>query len=518
MKILFVNPSLRPAAPHRYIPVGLGYVVTSVRDAGFSFDLLDVDIGRYDNDYVDRYMRTHKYDVVAVGSIVTHYKWVKWFTGITKTYQPNCKVIIGNSVGGSIPEVIFAHTKADIVIKGEADVTIVELLEYLRDGKPLGTMLEPKEPVGHSNGGLPPTFKSVGVEGVIFRAEDGTLLNNGPRKAVKDINTLPFPDWDLFDVQKYIEASHYLARHTTRFPKNEAVVFPVNTARGCVFKCTFCHYVFWNDPYRHRSAASVIAEIQRNQKKYGANYIEFWDELSFHKIGPTEKFLDEVIAANLNIHFNCAVRSDLLGRDDIDANDRLRVAGKFKDAGAIALSFSLESGDDGILEAMNKRVKSEYFNEQVRVLRQVGLVADTSLVIGYPQETPETIKKTMAMCEHNRIYPSVGFLLPLPATGMWTHALQNGFVTDIDRYLIEMTERQDLVLNMTKMSDEEMLGLVKSSLVHLNDQFGNLLQEENLIKTGGYAKHNEHQDKEMAVMRNRLSNESLNMAVVTGAV
>ena len=518
MKILFVNPSLRPAAPHRYIPVGLGYVVTCVRDAGITFDLLDVDIARYDDAYVENYMRTHSYDAVCIGSIVTHYKWVKWFINLTKSYQPDCKMIVGNSVGGSISEVIFAHTKADIIIKGEADVTIVEVLEHLRDGKSLGEMVEPPTPVAHTNGDLPPTYKAIGVEGIMFRDPKGRLLNNGARKAVKDINTLPFPDWDLFDVQEYMKCSHYLARHTTRFSKEEAVVFPVNTARGCVFKCTFCHYVFWNDPYRHRSAQSVIGEIRRNQQKYGANYIEFWDELSFHKIGPTEKFLDEVIAADLGIHFNCAVRSDLLGRDDIPVEDRLRVATKFKTAGAIALGFSLESGDDGILEAMNKRVKSTYFDEQVKVLRQVGLVADTSLVIGYPQETPETIKKTMDMCERNRIYPSVGFLLPLPATGMWNHALENGYIKEIDKYLIDMTERQDLVVNMTQMDDDQLLGLVKDSLRHLNHEFGNALKEENLIKTGGYAKHNEHLDKDMAVMRNRLSNDSLNMAVVTGAV
>ena len=50
---------------------------------------------------------------------------------------------------------------------------------------------------------------------------------------------------------------------------------PVNTARGCVFKCTFCHYVFWHDPYRHRSAENVILEMKQLNKKYGANFLTF---------------------------------------------------------------------------------------------------------------------------------------------------------------------------------------------------------------------------------------------------
>jgi anaerobic magnesium-protoporphyrin IX monomethyl ester cyclase len=515
MKTLFVNPSLRPNAPHRQIPVGLGYVVTAVKLAGIPFDVLDIDIGRYSDSYVERYIIDHRYDVIALGSISTHYRWVKWFVNMVKSHQPDCTVIVGNSVGGSIPEVMFQHSGVDIIIKGEGDVTIVEVLRALNEGRDIGHIAEPIELVPHKNGNLPACFKGVGIEGAIFRDKNGRVIDNGPRKAVRDIDALPFPDWDIFDVDAYIKGSHYLARETYRFPRDKAVVFPVNTARGCIFKCTFCHYVFWHDPYRHRSAASVIGEIRHLQKKYGANYIEFWDELSFHKLKPTEDFVDALLAADLNIHWGAPIRSDLFGRDDLRLEDRLRVLQKMKDSGVLALAFSLESGNQEILDDMNKRIKVEYFDEQVRLLREVGIISDTSVVIGYPRETSETLSQTMEMCRRNRIYPSVGFLLPLPSTGMWDYALENGHITDIDDYLTTMTERQDLVLNLTKMSDEELLGETKGWLRKLNAEFGGALDEESLIKTGGYSKHNKHQDKEL-VWRNRLTKESLNIAQVEG--
>lgn len=516
MKLLFVNPSLRPGAPHRQIPVGLGYIVTAVKEAGIAFDLLDIDIGRYDDSYVERYIAEHRYDVIALGSISTHYRWVKWFVGMVKRLQSGCTVIVGNSVGGSIPEVMFQHTGVDIIVKGEGDVTIVEVLRALNAGKELGRIVEPLKPVPHKNGDLPPTYHGVGIEGIIFRDAKGRIVNTGERKAVRDIDDLPFPDWDIFDVQSYIAGSHYMARETVRYPREKAVVFPVNTARGCVFKCSFCHYVFWHDPYRHRSAKSVIGEIRHLNKKYGANFIEFWDELSFHKLKPTEDFVDEMLAAGLDdIHWCAPIRSDLFGRADLPLDDRLRVLQKMKDAGVLALAFSLESGNQEILDAMNKRVKVEYFDEQVKLLRQIGIISDTSLVIGYPQETSGTIAQTMEMCRRNRIYPSVGFLLPLPATGMWDYALEHGHIKDIDRYLTDMTERQDLVLNMTKMSDQQILDETKGWLKRLNEEFGGLLSEESLIKTGGYSKHNKHQDKEL-VWRNRLTKESLNIAQVEG--
>ena len=63
MKILFVNPSLRPGSDHVFLPVGLGYVMTFVKKHGYNFDLLDIDVGNYSNDYVEKYFIKNKFDV-----------------------------------------------------------------------------------------------------------------------------------------------------------------------------------------------------------------------------------------------------------------------------------------------------------------------------------------------------------------------------------------------------------------------------------------------------------------------
>ena len=517
MKILFVNPSLRPKASHRYLPVGLGYVVTAAKVAGFAFDILDVDATDCTDDQVEAFLAKGRYDVVAVGSIVTHYRWVRWLVQTAKRVNPGCVTIVGNSVGGSIPEILFQTAPVDIVVLGEADITIVEVLETLRDGRPLGHAVEPPVEIPHDNGPYPATVKGVGVLGIVFRDAQGRVVQNDRRPATKLVDELPWPDWDLFDVQTYIERGRETAHSSVwRYPLEDAVVFPVNTARGCVFKCTFCHYVFWHDPYRHRSVDSILGEIRHLNRKYGANYINFWDELSFHKIGPAEKFLDALAASGLDIHWTAAVRSDLLGRDDVPYEDRLRVAKKFADTGCTSLGFSLESGNDEILTAMNKRVRADFFREQVRVLREAGVVCSTSVVVGYPQETQETLADTIRMCEETRVYPSVGYLLPLPATGMWKHALEHGHITDPHRFLMDVTERQDLVMNMTTMSDEQFQGEVKRGLSHLNEVLNCDLDESTLIKTGGYQKHDRNQTAD--VFKHRNTTDSLNYASLTGAV
>ena len=141
MKILFINPSLRGGKKgHLFLPVGLAYVMTYVKKHGYSFDLLDIDAGGYDDEYVEKYFIKNKFDVICMGSIVTHYRWMKWCINTIKKHQPESIVIIGNSVGGSIPEVLFQTTKVDIVIYGEAEVSIKEVFDAIRDKKSFGKL------------------------------------------------------------------------------------------------------------------------------------------------------------------------------------------------------------------------------------------------------------------------------------------------------------------------------------------------------------------------------------------
>ena len=317
MKILFVNPSLRLGSEFLFLPVGLGYVMTYVKQAGYTFDLLDIDGRQLQDDYVENYFKENKYDVICVGSIVTHYRWIKWCINTIKKYQPDCKVIVGNSVGGSIPEVLFQTSKVDIVIYGEAEITLKETLDAIKSNKSFGTIVEPKVEIPHPNKGYPATIKGEGIAGIIYRTKDNLIVNNGKRKAVKNIDDFPFPDWELFDVQHYLKKGiKHGASHSWFYPKDKAITMPVNTARGCVFKCTFCHYVFWHDPYRHRSAENVIAEIKIIKENMEQIFLIFGTNYHFTKIGPAEKkILDKLIEADLKIHFTCAIRADLMGKD-----------------------------------------------------------------------------------------------------------------------------------------------------------------------------------------------------------
>ena len=466
MRILIINPSLRRGSPTKYFPVGVGSIMTYLKVNGYDFDFVDIDIDELSDDEVEKYLSDHSYDVVMAGCIVTHYKWMKWLTRVVKKHQPGAKIIMGNSVAGSIPEIFLKNSAADVAVIGEGEISTVETLEAFRTGTDLRD-----------------------IEGIAYINGSGNIIKNPARKARKNIDEFPVIDWSLFNVQKYFDKSYSGAEGLVFDGADPPRVMPVVSARGCVFKCTFCHYVFWDDPYRFRSPENILTEIRRNIEQYGANYINFWDDLSFGSLRQAERLADAIIASGLKFNWNAAVRVDLFGNPKHPYSRRKAVAEKFKEAGCLNLGFSLESGNQEILDMMNKRVARECFAEQVKILKDTGITCSTSVVFGYPIETPETIRETFAQCLEVGVYPSIGFLLPLPYTGMYQYAKDHGFITDDDAYLDSITERQDLCVNMTKMGDEEVMGLIKQGAAELNRMLELGLTDETLIKTGGYRKH-----------------------------
>ena len=266
---------------------------------------------------------------------------------------------------------------------------------------------------------------------------------------------------------------------------------PVNTARGCAFRCSFCHFGFWDDPYRHRSPDSILDEVERNISKYNTNTIAFWDDLSFAGLNQVEALCKRILERKIEFRWSCATRTDLFGRPDRSLKKREYIAKMMKDAGCYSTGFSLESANDEILKMMNKKVEKEYFGEHVNILKKAGIKTFTSLVFGYPIETKETIKETFDMCEKHHLYPSIGYLLPLPYTGMYDYALKNGYSVDEDKFLDSITERQDLCINMTKMTSEEILQEITKGANRLNINLDLKLDESKLVKTGGYKKVND---------------------------
>lgn len=454
MNILVINVSLRPESVVKLFPIGLGCITTAIKNAGFDFDLIDIDAYRYSDEEVEELIRKKKYDVVCMGCIVTGYKRIKKLAETIKKCHDSAKIIVGNSVATSIVEILLTKTKVDIAVMSEGDETIVELLQVLSSNQPINT-----------------------VKGICF-VNDGKIVRTETRPLIQDISALPFMDFSVFDVEQYIENAKHEVSDPLPIPREEIRALPVNTARGCIANCGFCYHVFKGMPYRHRNSESIVAEIKLLIEKYSLNYIHFWDELTFFSKDQTLELVQKILDEGLHFYWTAQCRANLFQNEE-----DMGIIKKMKDAGCLGMQYSLESADKDILKMMNKNISIEQFSKQTQLFQKAGIATWTSLVLGYPQETPETLKKTFDCCIENKIYPSCGYLLPQPGSPVYSYAIEHGFIKDEEAYLMKIGDRQDLTLNMTQMSDEEFQRLVHEGMAHCNEALDAGLDPDKLIKT-----------------------------------
>lgn len=457
MEILLINVSLRPESRVKMFPVGLGYIATAIKRAGFDFELLDIDAHRFSDNEIDDFLKKKQYDAICFGCIVTGYKIAKELSARIRKFQPTTKIIVGNTVASSIPEILLEKTEVDIAVMGEGDITIVELLRALE-----------------SNADI------CSVKGICCLA-NGYVHNTPKRKVVANLDELPGIDYDIFDVELYIDSFQEQVPEAFPIPRRQVRGLPINSARGCIGTCTFCYHAFQHDMYRRRSIESILKEVKKITVAYRINMVGLSDELTFFKKEQVRDFSTSILESGLEFYWGCQCRAGLF-----NSEDDLEIMELMKNAGCVGAFFSLESADRDILKAMNKKISVDDFSIQAQLFHRAGLPVNTSLVFGYPQETPETIKRTFDVCIESHIYPSSGFLLPQPGSGMYEYAKNNGYIKDEEAYMLGLGDRQDLYLNLTEMEDTEFIAAVTAGAKRCSDALELGLGEDNLMKTGYY--------------------------------
>jgi len=452
--ILFINPCLRLHAPRKFPPVGLACILSAVKKTNIEFDLYDMDAHDLSVDNLREWLQEKTYDIIALGAIVTALKLVKEIVVTVRRSNLKAIIIAGNSVATSIPEMLLRRTEVDIAVLGEGDLTIVDLLRALDT---------------NANADLDQ------VKGVAF-LRDGEFVKTSAREPIPNLDEIGFPNWDLFDLPRYNE--HMLK--PVMDDSMESVVYPLNAARGCPFRCTFCYHVFKGQRYRKYSEEAVMKEFTRLHDKYRATFIFFWDELTFPNITAVEKMVARLEQLPFRVGWDAITRGDLFCQANVPLVQRMR------DAGCKSITFSIENASPEILKAMNKKIRLDRVEEHCETLIRGGVTPLTSIIFGYPQETPETIRMTLDLCERCNIYPSVGFLQPLPGTPIYEWAVQNGYIKDELEYLLNAGDRQDLHVNLTQMSSYELEDTVVKGMRCLADKMG--LKFDNPLKTGVYQK------------------------------
>lgn len=452
MNLLLINLSLRPKSFQCIFPIGVGYIATALKEAGFEFDILDMDVHKYSPEKIEEVLKNMpRYDVVMFGCIITGYRIAKQVARIVRKLNKDTIIIAGNSVASSIPRHLLEYTEVDIAIMGEGDETIVELLKNLHS---------PEK-----------------IKGIVFKDRGTPIFRYTPlREPIKNLDTIPIIDWELFDMKKYLVKNRNSISEPHPVGYSNLQAMPVNSARGCLFRCSFCYQVFCNTKYRYRSIKHLGKELDNLKKLYDVNYITYYDDLTIFSKQRAEEFVD--LMTGRNIYWTACCRAGLFTRQDV------RLLRKLKNSGCVSLGYSLESANKEILKAMHKHISLQSFAEQKKALDNAEIATITSIILAYPQETEETLRETYNFCYDNDIYPSTGYLQPQPMTPMYDYAKKYGYIKDEEEYLLQMGDRQDLHINMSQISSIKLEFLTKEHLKRIRDKLKLNLPDDRLIKTG----------------------------------
>ncbi|MHB9035035.1 MAG: B12-binding domain-containing radical SAM protein [Armatimonadota bacterium] len=456
MKIALINICLRPYIAKAHFPLGFAYVAGALLQAGFDLDIIDTDAVRMTDDQLRDRLGQTSYDMIAFGTLVSGYAAAKKTAEIARQTNPQAVIVAGNSVASSVTEHLLTHTEVDIAVKGEGEKTIVNLAARIERGADRSRWAE--------------------VKGLAFM--DGSRMVDTGYETPLNIDEVPFPPWEAFDIETYIRKFMLEVREPYPMPPEQIRPLNMNSARGCPFRCTFCYHVFQYCNYRPRKTESVVAEMVALQDRYGVNYVSFHDELTFVNKQHAEAFADAVLASGRKFCWRGDIRCNEFTRKDVD------ILLKLKESGCVQIGGSLESSDPAILKSMKKQVSVSEFAEQKKALDEAGIHTGTSVVLGYPQETLETIRATFDVCYDLGIYPSTGYLLPQPGTPMFEVAKQKGYVEDMETYLMAMGDRQDLRFNLTDIPNDVFEAEVLKNLQRIAEKLGLPLSGERLIKTG----------------------------------
>lgn len=450
-RLLFINPTLRPFAKNKYSPVGLAYILTAVQKAGYDFDLIDMDADSLTVDDVKEQLKGKEYDLCGLGCIVTGLRLADQLATAVRENSPQCLIVSGNSVGSSIPRMLLARTDFDVAVLGEGDETIVELIETVRGKRSLDS-----------------------VRGIAFM-DQGDYRETDVRPLIPDLNAIGFPDWSIFNMDRY-------NREIMPFVDSDdmQVCLPLNGARGCPFNCTFCYHVFKGLKYRKYSEPVFVEEFARLYYEFGATFIYFWDELSFPNIPSVERLVSQLEKLPFRIGWQAISRADLFSAKDLPLLRRTR------EAGCRTIAFSIENASPEILKAMDKRISHDNTVAQALAMWEADITPGTSIIFGYPQENYTSIKATLDLCEQCNIYPSVGYLQPLPATPIYNWAVEQGHIPDEWEYLMNAGDRQDFHVNLTSIPTDELTDYVQTEMNALAVRMG--LHFDDPLKTGVYQK------------------------------
>lgn len=444
-KVMFIIPKIKnlfgdaeaiPAHPH----VGIAYLTSFLKSNGITVGIFDCGIEKK-KDYVPEIRR---FDPDIIGITTFSYLYKNFFDPIQRIKKEiDIPLVVGGPHVSATKGQILKASNADFALKQEGEYTLLELLDELK-----------QENSDFSK-----------IDGLIWKDKSGNIVENKDRGWIKDLDSMPIPDYEAFGLERY--------------PYFSEKKLPIITSRGCPYGCNYCSVnLCMGKGFRSRSPGNVVAEIGHWYKKGFRNF-EINDDC-FNLIPERAMEICRlIIDKGLKITYQLynGIRADRTTKDLLNL---------MKKSGCTFISYGCESGNPQILKNIKKALNLDQVRQAVRWTNEVGIKNSVNFIIGHPGETYDTAMDTINFARSlPASFVNLYNLIPYPGTELYSWIKQNGrFLVPEKDYLTHIsTFNTEPIFDTPEFPKEQRIKAVKKGVA---------LYEKRVLqfrfgKTAGYA-------------------------------
>ena len=334
-----------------YPALGMLYISAHLKAQGFAVEVRDNTFSTKEEFHA--YIQTARPTVVGIYTnmmtklnILPMIRWCK---------EAGSHVILG---GPEPPHYAdrYLDAGADVVVIGEGELTLEELIPRLRTDGP---------------------HRLEGILGIVYRDEAGKTVRSGARPQIKDLNAQPFPDRAAIDIDRYV--------NTWRTHHGLGSVSLI-TARGCPYTCTWCSHTVFGETHRRQSPERTVEEVAGIVERYAPDQLWFADDV----FNINHRWLFQYAALmkerGLRLPFECICRADRMNEEVIQA---------LVDLGCYRMWIGSESGSQNVLDLMKRKVSVEQVQNMSRLAKAHGIETGMFIMLGYDGEEVTDLEQTV---------------------------------------------------------------------------------------------------------------------------
>ncbi|KPA16302.1 Radical SAM domain-containing protein [Candidatus Magnetomorum sp. HK-1] len=395
MKILLINPNnlLEKilgsgkifASPD--MPMGLFYIASYLQKFGYHVVFRDSYLHNDDYDVIVKKIKDEDPKIIGISCLTANGKFVFELGQIIKRKFTEKLLVLGNLHASIFSNFYLNNKAADVIVHGEGEIAFKEICDSFREGQ---------------------SFSFKDIKGISYIDEENKIINNEQRKYIKNLDLLPFPYPDNINLNDY--------------PRMKDIKLPyikIISSRGCVNNCTFCA-VHNNRNYRMRSINNVIEEIEYTKKKFNINFVSFEDALFTASKKRIIELCSKIIEKKLNIEWGCE------GHINFIDEELMKIMRK---AGCIGISYGIESGNQDILNSINKKTRLDDIKKKVLMSKYYFKKISGLFILGLPNETKQTIEQTIKLSlELPFTTAQFSLFTPYPGSQLYYDFIQNGVI------------------------------------------------------------------------------------------